>query len=677
MTNEKPRFRADVAVLGGGFAGVYGAKELTRGLKKLGLRGRRVVLVSEDNHMVFQPMLPEVAGSALSPRHVVNPIRRMCPGAEVFNGEIVRIDPAAKELTLRAGPFVGEIVLQFESLLVALGSSIDLSRIPGMQEHAFLIQNVGDAMRLRAAVLGRFEEANLALDPELRRRLLSFVFVGGGYSGAETAGQILDFCRAICRQYGSIVFSECSFTLVHSGAHLLPTAHESLGRYTERKLKERGLTIELGCRVEAVTASKVHLSSKETLSASTVVCAVGNAPHPLLKELGARLDRGRIAVEPDGSAPGIPWLWAAGDCSAFPHPDGGICASTAQFAMRQGKLAGANIARRMAGRETRAFAFRGLGELAAVGHHTAVAEIKGLRFSGFVAWWMWRTIYLSKLPGLDRKLRVAANWTLELFFPRDTTILNPRYSSGFSETYLTPGDTLFQSGDPAFSFYIVKQGCVELRENGRLVRAIGAGEHFGERALLDDGFFKFDAVAAMPTVLLNITRAMFEKVFAADAEFATRLRRSAASYLSSDELAAITAKLPAETLARPVRELMTTDVFAFNRLQPIGDALAAVKARGKNYIPVIDDDGALLGVVVKESLYRAVHLGGTSPSDPIETLPLEELPTVRPDDTVETCVRAMARRGSTKALALDERRRPIGVFSLIDVFAHVEPSLIK
>lgn len=661
---------SEIVVLGGGFAGVYATKAASKALAKRS-SDATVTIVSDDNHMVFQPMLPEVAGSALSPRHVVNPIRNLCKDASVFRGEAIDLDAEKKVLTLSVGSFAGTIRLRFDQLVVCLGSKINVSMIPGMQEHSFRIQNVGDAMLLRATVINRFEEANLTDDPEQKKRLLSFVFVGGGYSGVETAGQILDLSKAICHYYKNIDFDDCSFTLVHSGKSLMPTTHESLGEYTRKQLEKRGLTVKLSRRVSAVTSNRVFLNDDTTIEANTVLCAVGNAPHPLLdlihERTGAPLERGRIATRRDGSVDGVPWLWGAGDCSSFPHPKEGNCPPTAQFAQRQGELVGRNIVRQLFNSDTKELTFTGLGELAAIGHRTAVAEIKGFRFSGFFAWWLWRTVYLAKLPRFERKIRVLFDWTLELFFPRDVTLLNPRYSTDVSETYLTDGDTLFNSGDPAFSFYIVKSGTIEFRENGTTVKRAREGQHFGERALMDDGYFRFDAIAVEPTTLININKDLFQRLFQSANVFAENLRRSASSFISNAELQRLIQRLPAHTLDQKVADLMTSDLVTFTCDEKVSDAIEKLKHHPRNYIPIVKD-GKVEGVVRKESLYLRLQAADTSMDEPVSSLPKEHLPFVQVTDSVKEAITQMARNGSTKALALDQSERLKGVIALTDIF---------
>ena len=522
----------DVIIAGGGFAGVNCAQALARALGAGS--ERRVAIVADQNYMLFQPMLAEVAGSSLSPRHVVNPIRALCRGATVLRGAIQQIDLGARRLELSAGAFSPNLWIEFEHLALALGGIVDLSRVPGMAEHAFLMKNVGDALKLRGALIDRFEEANLIADAALLPRLLTFVVVGGGYSGVETAGQMLDLAESVRDFYPRIATEKFRVVLVHSGAHLLPEISEQLGRYCEENLRARGVEIILGARVTSMTSSKVTLGDGRTIESHTVISTVGNAPHPLIVSIcgkaGIANEKGRIATEPTLRVPGQPRLWSAGDCAAVPQAGGGTCPPTGQFAMRQGTTMGRNIALALGGRDDLApFTFKGLGSLAAIGHRTAVAEIMGLKFSGFIAWWMWRTIYLSKLPGLERKLRVMIDWTLDLFFPRDISLFQPRYTKPLEDMHLEAGDAVFHAGEPAFSFYVVKSGRIELRDaTGAAVRTLVPGEHFGRRALLEDCQWHYSAIAVAPSTLVVLSARIFDAITRTSETVRARLENLAA-----------------------------------------------------------------------------------------------------------------------------------------------------
>ncbi|MDB6067035.1 MAG: copper transporter [Pedosphaera sp.] len=518
--------KLEIVIAGGGFAGAYCAKTLSHLLGPQGVQ--RIGLIAEQNIMVFQPLLAEVAGSSLSPLDVVNPLRLFCRGVNVFRGRITDVDLAKRQLTLDAGSFTSNTMIEFEHLVLALGSVVDLSRVPGMPEHALVLKGVGDALQIRRTVINRLEEANLESDHRTLRQLLTFVVVGGGFSGVETAGQILDLARSAKPYYHNLRDETLRVVLVHSGPWLLPEVGESLGRYAEKKLRQRGMEIILNTRATSMTASKIFLENGQTIETATVLSTVGNAPQPLIldlaKKFGLETIKGRIVTEPTCKVKGAERLWAAGDCAAVPVNGKPASPPLAQFAQRQGELLAKNIVRHMHGESLQPFAHKNLGQLASIGHHTAVADIMGFQFSGFIAWWIWRSIYLFKLPGLQRKLRLMIDWTMDLFFPREISVLVPDPTNVVQEMYLDKGDVVFHAGEPAFSFYIVKEGRVDFLDGSEPVQSMTRGQHFGARGLLGDGVWHHKAVAAEATILVSISR----KAFLTLAESSTAFRQSLA-----------------------------------------------------------------------------------------------------------------------------------------------------
>ncbi len=532
----------DVVIAGGGFAGVQCAQQLA---KELGpSAARRVALISDQNFLVFQPMLAEVAGSSLSPRHVVNPLRRICRDTTVLRASIGAIDLTSRRLTVNSGELDGGTIIGFEHLVLALGGIVDLSRVPGMPEHAYLMKNVGDALQLRAGVIDRFEEANLEVNPVCQRRLMTFVIVGGGYSGVETAGQIYDLGKEMIEIYPRIPSDLLRVVLIHSGTALLPEINESLGRYCEENLRARGVELILNARMTSMTGRKVTLNDGRTIETNLVVSTVGSAPHPLITQIcreGAiECIKGRVLTDSRLRVLGQERLWAAGDCAAVPMPVQGDradaharpsqpdsqtttpspfaqrphCPPTAQFALRQGKLLAQNLAAVLgAGDQLREFRFTGLGELAAIGHHAAVAEVFGMRFQGFFAWWLWRSVYLMKLPGIERKLRVVMEWTLDLFFPRDIALFQPKPTKLMKEMHLEKDDIVFHAREPARSLYVVKSGKIELRDDsGAVLRTLAAGDQLGKQTILGKHTWRFTAVAIEPTTLVAVSAEIFEAI---------------------------------------------------------------------------------------------------------------------------------------------------------------------
>ncbi|NBD38473.1 MAG: FAD-dependent oxidoreductase [Verrucomicrobia bacterium] len=665
-----PTILLDTCVLGGGFGGVYCGKELAAAVrrKKLG----KVGLVAAENHMVFQPMLPEVAAGALSPRHVVNPLRQLCRGLQVFKGEVYRIDPQARELFLQAGNFTPHVRIRFRNLVLALGAHVDLSRVPGMTEHALLIQNAGDAMRIRATVISRFEEANLVSDPLLQRRLLSFVVVGGGYSGVETAGGLLDMVHSVRPFYENVLPASGTVHLIHSRDHLLPTLDRRLGEYTFRLLERKGMNIRLNKRVQSMTSRAVTLSDESVIESATVISTVGNAPHPLVMDFAKRLElpteKGRLRTNPTGKLPGPEGFWACGDCAAFPMPDGNTSPPTAQFAQRQGTLVGRNLLAENTGRPLKRFRFAGLGELAAIGHRKAVGEVFGIRVSGFPAWWLWRTVYLGKLPGLQRKLQVAAEWSFELFFQRDINLLNPRYSKILKEIFLDPGMVLFHPGDPAFSLYFVQNGSVEIRDGDNIVKTVGAGDYFGERALLDDRTWHFEARAAETTRLVALGAPEFEAILRSSNALEQLFRRSAKSYIATETLDQLKERIPPERLQSKVESIMNADLHPIPLNASLPEAMEILRRFRHGSYPVIDAAGKLHGILRRDDLYDQLKRASDPASVTVADMPLSSLPTTTPDANVERVFDLLLRSGKNKACVIDPHANTLaGLVTVADL----------
>lgn len=661
----------DVAILGGGFGGVYCARRLG---KPLG--NQRVGILSDENHMTFQPMLPEVVGGSLAPRHVVNPIRQLARDAQVLKCEVISVDVSSKIIHASAGAFTPDLEVRCKHLVMALGAVVDLSRIPGMPEHAYLLRNVGDAMKLRAAIIGRIEEANLVTDKMRRRRLLDFVVVGGGYSGTETAGQIIDLLNSIHRFYRNVDGDDFSVTLIHSRAVLLPTLAPNLGEYTREVLEQSGVNVIVEHRVKAVTAKQVILDDSTALPASLVVSTVGNAPHPLLsgviEEHQLETKWGKVVTDRFLRVPGLENVWAVGDCAAVPFAGEAEqwCPPNAQFALRQGQTAGDNIAACYVDnrRGLRAFTFKGLGELATVGHHKAVANVFGLNFSGFIAWWMWRTIYLSKLPGLDRKLRVMVEWTLDIFFPRDISLLTPSYTSGVKEAHLEAGDMLFQIGEPAFSFYMVKSGSIDITDDTRgLIRTIKAGGHFGERALLEDRRWRYNAIASEPSTLVSLGDHIFRQLVAGCGDISELLTQSAATYASQDQIDHVMERIPINVRNRSVGDLMTSEVCSLVDSQTVDQALELLRTQPHSTYPVLKENGEILGVLRRGQFYDLLKGDTVTMTTALRDIPLSQPPRVTPAMPVPEALETLIRSSKTKALVVDESLKLVGILSLVDM----------
>ena len=411
-----------VVILGGGFAGVSAALELER---LLGAdRSVAVTLVSETNALLFTPMLAEVAGSALEATHISCPLRASLRRTEVVRGAVQSVDLAARRVVVTGDP---PVELSYDHLVLALGSVTNHLGLEGVARNALGFKSLREATRIRNQVIDAFEHAALERDPVLRRELLTFVVAGGGFAGVELAGALNDFARGMLADYPSLSAEDIAVILVHPGDRILPELSAALAGYAQERLAARGVTFRLGARVADARPGAFILKSGGEIRGHTLVWTAGTTPHPLLRTLGVELSkRGAVVVGPDLDVSGRPGVWAGGDCAAVVDArTGDPCPPTAQFALREGRLLARNVHAALTGRPAQPFHFDSLGALCVVGYQTACAELRvpftkrHVRFSGLLAWMMWRFIYLSKLPGLERKARVLSDWTFELFFPRD------------------------------------------------------------------------------------------------------------------------------------------------------------------------------------------------------------------------------------------------------------------
>ncbi len=411
--------RKRVLILGGGFAGFYTALDLDRRLAWD--RSFEVVLVNEDNFFLFTPMLHEVAASDLDPTHIVNPLRKMLRNTTFYEATATAIDLEKRRVTVCNGPTRRERELEYDYLVLALGSETNFFDLEGLAEHAVTMKTLTDAMFLRNRILAVLESASLEVDEARRKKLLSFVVAGGGFAGVETIGAVNDFVRGSLRFYPLLKESEVRLALVHPQAVILPELGEELGRYAQQKLSERNIEILVNTRVSSFANECVVLGDGRRIDAHTLIWTAGVTPSRVLGPLPCAKEKGRVVVNGCFEVDGFPNVWALGDCAWLIDPDTGKpYPPTAQHAMRQGKVAAANIYAAVTGSgEKRVFSYKMLGMLAAIGQRTGVANILGMNFSGFFAWWLWRTVYLSKLPGLEKKFRVVIDWTLDLFFQQD------------------------------------------------------------------------------------------------------------------------------------------------------------------------------------------------------------------------------------------------------------------
>jgi NADH:ubiquinone reductase (H+-translocating) len=426
MADTHPQTKTRILILGGGFGGLYAALQLDCTIAKDA--DVEITLINETNFILFTPMLHEVAASDLDMTNIVNPIRKMLKHVKFVEAIVEKIDLASKTVTIGYALPRRHRDIQYDKLLISIGSRTRFVEGPGLKENAVTIKTLEDAVFLRNRMIGLLESASIEVEEDRRARVLTFVVAGGGFAGVETIGAMNDFLRDAMKFYPTLKEAQLKVILVHPGHVLLPEFSEKLGKYTEKKLRESGIEVRMNTKVTGFTDYQVSLDPGEAVPAATLVWAAGVTPPPEIEALPVRKEKGRIVVNACMELEEYPGVWAVGDCAAIPDSKTGKAfPATAQHAMRQGKWVGKNIAFELRYNQQRPFRYTTLGQLAAIGQRRGVANILGMNFSGFFAWFLWRTLYLSKLPRLEKKVRVALDWTLDLFFSKDLVqFITPR-----------------------------------------------------------------------------------------------------------------------------------------------------------------------------------------------------------------------------------------------------------
>lgn len=418
MPVENAARKPVIAIAGGGFAGTAVAARLERRLRR---DEAEIVLLDRENFTLFTPMLPEVTSGELEVRHVVTPIRTQLRRTTFLLAEVREIDVAARTLGYRHVLTGIDGTLAYDQLVLALGSSTSTFGLPGVAENAWALKTLDDADALRNHLIWLLELADAIGDEARRRELLTIVVVGGGFTGVETAGEIFELFRSVVRFYPHLRLDEIRMILVEGGPTLLAGLPPKMGEYSQRILQRRGVETSLGDTVTSVDERGLTLRSGRRIESKTVIWSAGVKPSPSIDATNLpKTKRGAVIVGADLRVAERPEVWALGDCASIPDGEGGTYPMTAQHAIREGPHLADNLARALRGQATEPFRYRTLGMMAALGGRKAVAQLPGDRvLTGFLAWFLWRTYYLMRLPGADRRCRVAFDWTLELLFPRD------------------------------------------------------------------------------------------------------------------------------------------------------------------------------------------------------------------------------------------------------------------
>ncbi|MGB2932649.1 MAG: FAD-dependent oxidoreductase [Methyloceanibacter sp.] len=507
-----------ILVVGGGFGGVFAAKELAR----IGRDRFDIELINNNNYFVFQPLLPEVAASTIHSSDAVVPLRLLLRQTQIRQAEVMGIDFDKKTVIVVQGFRRIPVECPYDELVIALGMSVDLNRFPGLPEHALTMKNLADAHRLRTHVISCLEMADVATDAELKRELLTFVVVGAGFSGVETVAEVNDLIHRALRYYPNITHEQIKVYLIEYASRILPTFPADLAEYATRRLRKNGIDVKTGIGTKSATSTAIELTDNSIIPTRTIVATIGNGPNPLVESLGLDMHWGRIKTDRFMRVPGHDGVWAIGDAAEIPlveqpaEDPAHYAPPTAQFAVREGRQLAHNLMAKAKGAELKPFAYESKGSLASLGMSKAVAEVYGVKLSGTLAWLLWRGFYLSFLPGFASKVRVMVNWLLNLVTPPNIVMIQSSLP-GTRYIHYRKGDKVLEPGMLIDGFYTVVKGELKLTidnpETGdHFEKDFGPGEHFGERVLLKSALRTGLVVALEDSVVLWISQRDFTRL---------------------------------------------------------------------------------------------------------------------------------------------------------------------
>ena len=480
-----------IIILGGGFAGINTAMQLERRIRRRD--DVEIILISRENYLVFQPMLPEVISGNIGILDTVTPLRRLAPKSQIYIRDVDKVDVAQQTVTLAPAFETTSTQLHYDHLVIALGNVTDFRNIPGLHDHAFPFKNLLHALRLRDHLIRVLSEAANTTDPVLRNELLTFVIGGGGFSGVEVCAELNDFVRDCARRYFNIREEEIRVILVHAGDRILNhEMPESLGNYAQKLLQKRGVEFIFNMMIKTATPDFAVLGDGQRIPTKTLVSSVPSSPNPLVLDIDVPHDHGRIKSDLKMQVEGFSNVWALGDCALIPHPKtDGFCPPTAQFAIREAKTCATNIVASLDNRPLSDFAFTELGKMAALGHRRAIIQMFGkINVHGFVAWLIWRMAYWTKLPGIDRKIKVGISWFTDILCGRELVQTGMDNPASFTEAHFESGEMVVHQDEPAARFSIVVNGKASILETNsdgteKVVGELGAGDCIGVDGLLD------------------------------------------------------------------------------------------------------------------------------------------------------------------------------------------------
>jgi NADH dehydrogenase len=545
-----------VVILGGGFGGVYTAKALESLIG--GRDDIEVSLVNRENYFVFQPMLPEIISGQIGLTDMVSPLAHLLPRTNIHVREVEKIDFEKKTVTLSPGFLPRHNVLEYDHLVFALGNVTDFRGLRGLPEHALPFKNLADALNLRNHAIKAIGEAAVEKDERLRKQLLTFVVAGGGFSGVEVVAELNDFVREIAKSYRSIDPKEISIVLLHNQDRILPEMDKSLAVFAQKKLAKNGVEIRFNTKLMAATSEAAILDGGSQIDTRTLVSTVPSSPHPLIQSITTlpKSKNGKIEVDDEMQVKGTKDVWAVGDCASVPLVTGGFCPPTAQHALRQGAVIAHNVLASLGHGQRKKYGFKGLGMMGSLGHHSAVAQVFGLHISGFLAWVMWRGIYLMKLPGAARRMRVLLAWIVDYILPPDSVQLKLSSSAGITQEHFEPGQDVFRQGDVGDRIYIILSGEADVVQNreGKEVfcTRLKAGEFFGEMAILNGSVRSSTVRCKKPMDALSLPKREFGLLTANLPELKTSFEHVKQQRMERDESGEEADEPKSEVIAAPL-----------------------------------------------------------------------------------------------------------------------------
>jgi NADH:ubiquinone reductase (H+-translocating) len=661
-----------VVIVGGGFAAVQFAKTLRR---KLPASECEILLFNRENHLVFHPLLADVAGASINVDAAAAPLRQMLPGVGCRTERVQRINLLSSEIEFDDG--TGALSrLHYDHIVIACGAESNLGIIPGMTDHAFGFKVMRDAVELRQHIVHQMEHAEAVTDPERRRWHLNFIIVGAGFSGVELAGEVNELVRSSTRFYRTFRKQDVAVTVVHSQGQILPEVAPTLREFARKKMERAGITILLNTRAVAATHEGVELNDGRMLRGGTIACTIGTAPSAIIQALDVPKERGRIRTTSDMRIAGQTNAWAIGDCAYIVNAfDNAPSPTTAQFAERQGRQAALNLVRVLKGEPTRPFHFKALGQLCSIGGYQAVAELFGMHVSGFLAWFLWRGVYLFKLPTWSRRIKVALDWFWDVLFPRDLSFLNTDATQYLTHAYFRPGDFIHRQGEPARVFSVIEEGEIEVLQateqspEAKVVAVLAKGDFFGEGALLGSRPHETSVRARTPVRLRQIGSALFSEVAATFPAFRELLvnavvRRSGdlwlrlplgKSILDREPLGSFLEPLPAEIL---------------HKGSTLADAIAVLRQSPSGELVILDDEQRLWGTLDRNDLFQIVARVAVAPPQEQEAMAQHKISefvqanplSVALDDSPAVAAATMLARGITWLPVAQSKAdpRPVG-----------------